>query len=32
MSELVLREASEGRGNNFQVLDEAGQIIGYICC
>ena len=30
MSELVLREAPGSRGNNFQVLDEAGRIIGYI--
>ena len=30
MSELVLREVLESRGNNFQVLDEAGQIIGRI--
>ena len=30
MSELVLREVLESRGNNFQVLDEARQIIGYI--
>ena len=30
MSELALREALESRGNNFQVLDEAGRIIGYI--
>src|SRR3954451_925234 len=29
MSELVLREVLESRGNNFQVL-EAGRIIGYI--
>ena len=30
MSELVLREAPGSRGNNFQVLDEARRIIGYI--
>ena len=30
MSELALREVLESRGNNFQVLDEARQIIGYI--
>jgi hypothetical protein len=30
MSELVLREVLESRGNNFQVLDEAGRIIGYL--
>ena len=30
MSELVLREVLESRGNNFQVLDEAGRIIGCI--
>jgi hypothetical protein len=30
MTELMLREAPESRGNNFQVFDEAGQIVGYI--
>ena len=30
MTELMLREAPESRGNNFQVVDEAGQVIGYI--
>ena len=30
MSKLALREVLESRGNNFQVLDEARQIIGYI--
>ena len=30
MSELALRVAPGSRGSNFQVLDEAGRIIGYI--
>ena len=30
MSELKLQEAPGSRTNNFQVLDEAGRIIGYI--
>ena len=30
MSELKLQEPPGSRGSNFQVLDEAGRIIGYI--
>ena len=30
MSELALRVAPGSRGSNFQLLDEAGRIIGYI--
>ena len=30
MSELALRVAPGSLGSNFQVLDEAGRIIGYI--
>jgi hypothetical protein len=30
MTELMQREAPDSRGNNFQVFDEAGQIVGYI--
>jgi hypothetical protein len=30
MSDLVLQEVPGSRGNNFQMLDETGRVIGYI--